>query len=277
MSRQRHCRTLLHGRRILGTSAALALVASTGACDGDGVLPGRDGPDYAIGPVGLVTRGGLDDLSTVTFKVPVRNLGDGTGQGTIVAMYVDGRISQEISVQPLRSAGDTTVTFDWRAEAGTHEFLFGVDRLPAATPFVTEVGESNDVASLKLSITKPPVAVGGLSAGRASSGTVVDHPPQLSLASINERLCERCYPATWGPDLQKWNSWTYYLTATDDNGSVTYLSNRSWVIPCTGGSYTFSAKDNAGQVSSLTVTMTLPPSPVLTYLNACPHYQGGGG
>ena len=268
---------LLHGRRILGASAALALAASAGACDREGVLPGRDGPDYAIGPVGLVTRGSLDDLSTVTFKVPVRNLGDGTGKGTVVAMYVDGRISREISVQPLRSAGDTTVTFDWRAEAGTHEFLFGVDWLPAASPFVTEAGESNDVAGLKLSIANRPENSSGAPLG-SLSGTAVDNPPELHITSGNERMCARCHPNSWGPDVQQWFSWTYFLTATDDNGSVTYLSDRSWVIPCTGGSYTFSARDNAGQVSSITVTVNLPPNPVLTYPNAChTHSQGSGG
>lgn len=109
-------------------------------------------PDYTISEVSDSTGGELNDLKTVYFRVRIVNLGDSTDTPTSVAMYVDGEFKQDSLVHGLPQSADTTIAFAWRAEAGTHEILFGVDRPPLDTTFLAEANENNNTATLTLTV-----------------------------------------------------------------------------------------------------------------------------
>jgi CARDB len=138
------------------TAAALILLCVVAACSDKPVGPTDFSPpllpDYVIGDVKYTTDGPLDDLSVVVFQIRVQNLGNSDVLGTTVSMYVDGRIAMHQPLDGLPSLDAKTVRFNWPAQAGEHEILFGVDRPPLDTTFVEESREDNNTATLALTI-----------------------------------------------------------------------------------------------------------------------------
>ncbi len=109
-------------------------------------------PDYVVTEARVLTDSALDDLSTATFEVDVRNLGGSDLFGTSVAMYVDSVFVTEVPLEIGHTFSDTTITFEWDPEGGQHEILFGVDRPPLDTTFVPELNEENNTFVLSLSV-----------------------------------------------------------------------------------------------------------------------------
>jgi hypothetical protein len=84
---------------------------------------------------------------------------------------------------------------------------------------------------------------------------LVDYPPIAYLRATEMRDCDSCDAEDVEHD---WESWTYVFIAGDDRGPVTYLTDRRWRIPCGGGTTPFRARDNAGQTTTINVTVKLP-------------------
>jgi hypothetical protein len=161
-------------RRCHAAMATVFALTCIGACDklpsdplvtftavSDSTTSSETLPDYTISQVQDSTDGALNDLSTVFFHVRVVNIGATSETPTSVVMFVDGQAVQGFPIYGLARLEDTTVTFESKLSAGSHELLFGVDHPPTDTASIAESNETNNttVHSMLVPYGQRPILV----------------------------------------------------------------------------------------------------------------------
>jgi rRNA maturation protein Nop10 len=128
-----------------------ALLLSAGCTEvGTNTTP-ESPPDFAI-EAKYTTDGPLDDLSTVSFQVGVRNLGGNAPAASFVSMYIDSVYVKGVPLGNLAPGVTTTLTFDWRAKPGAHAIRFEIRRVAPDAVSGAESDQANNVAALSLTV-----------------------------------------------------------------------------------------------------------------------------
>jgi hypothetical protein len=132
-------------------TAFAALLLSTGCTEvGTNAAP-ESPPDYAI-EAKYTTDGSLDDLSTVSLQVGVRNLGGRAPDVSFVSMYVDDVFIRGVALGTLAPGGKAMLAFDWDAEPGAHAIRFEIRQVAPDAESGAEADVANNVVTLPLTV-----------------------------------------------------------------------------------------------------------------------------